>query len=284
MVHHALFSMSRRYQKKYIDRSDARYLFKRACVRGLLAYHISDARDTRPCGCAEWPRRRTHHYRPDWFVLFGCGRVYPDTDTQSYQRAATSSSHKMNPLLLVLLLVATVHAEAINALDWPNLTKETPIFIELNRDEPESVALCGKQKSAEDARKLLEETASKFGPHDPVIIICESDISISTLLHWYHLTTKTHPRTWMVVRSQNEGDRFSLLATSTITDTDVLAYLKFLLNRQKQGNPTKIIFPTFESIPNLPTGPPSQYKGANDAAPASDEFIKEINEAIKRNK
>jgi len=190
----------------------------------------------------------------------------------------------MNPLLLVLLLVATVHAEAINALDWPNLTKETPIFIELNRDEPESVVLCGKQKSAEDARKLLEETASKFGPHDPVIIICESDISISKLLHWYHLTTKTHPRTWMVVRSQNEGDRFSLLATSTITDTDVLAYLKLLLNRQKQGNPTKIIFPTFESIPNLPTGPPSQYKGANDAAPASDEFIKEINEAIKRNK
>jgi hypothetical protein len=63
-----------------------------------------------------------------------------------------------------------------------------------------------------------------------------------------------------------------------------LAYLKLLLNRQKQGNPTKIIFPTFESIPNLPTGPPSQYKGANDAAPASDEFIKEINEAIKRNK
>lgn len=276
--------MSPRYQKKYIDRSDAWYLFKRACVRGLLAYHISDARDTRPCGCAEWPRRRTHHYRPDWFVLFGCGRVYPDTDTQSYQRAATSSSHKMNPLLLVLLLVATVHAEAINALDWPNLTKETPIFIELNRNEPESVVLCGKQKSAEDARKLLEETASKFGPHDPVIIICESDISISTLLHWYHLTTKTHPRTWMVVRSQNEGDRFSLLATSTITDTDALAYLKFLLNRQKQGNPTKIIFPTFESIPNLPTGPPSQYKGANDAVPASDEFIKEINEAIKRNK
>jgi len=61
----------------------------------------------------------------------------------------------MNPLLLVLLLVATVHAEAINALDWPNLTKETPIFIELNRDEPESVVLCGKQKSAEEARKLL---------------------------------------------------------------------------------------------------------------------------------
>jgi hypothetical protein len=201
------------------------------------------------------------------FILIG---------TLQYQRAATSSSHKMNPILLVLLLVATVHSEAINALDWPNLTKETPIFIELNRDEPESVVLCGKQKSAEDARKLLEETASKFGPHDPVIIICDSNISISTLLHWYHLTTKTHPRTWMVVRSQNEGDRFSLLATSAITDPDILAHL--------QGNPTKNIFPTFQSIPNLPTGPPSQYKGANDAVPASDEFIKEINEAIKRNK
>ena len=144
--------------------------------------------------------------------------------------------------------------------------------------------LDGKQKSVEDAHKLLKEPAAKFGPHDPVIIICESNISISTLLRWYHITTKTHPRIWMVIRSQNEGDRFSLLATSTITDTDVLAYLKLLLNGQKHGNPTKIIFPTFESIPNLPTGPPSQYKGANDAVPASDEFIKEINEAIKRNK
>jgi hypothetical protein len=27
-------------------------------------------------------------------------------------------------------LVATIHAEAINASDWPNHTKETPIFIE----------------------------------------------------------------------------------------------------------------------------------------------------------
>ena len=164
----------------------------------------------------------------------------------------------MNPFLPILLLVATVHAEASSALDWPNLTKETTILIELNRDEPESVVLGDKQKSAEDARKWLEETASRFGPHDPVIIICDNNISISTLLHWYDLITKTHPRTWMVVRSKNERDRFSLLATSAITETDILAYLKLMLDGPNQGNPIKTTFPLFQSAPNLPTGPPNQ--------------------------
>ena len=83
---------------------------------------------------------------------------------------------------------------------------------------------------------------------------------------------------------RKRGDRFSLLATSAITDPDILAHLQGNPTKNIFPTPTKNIFPTFQSIPNLPTGPPNQYKGANDAVPASDEFIKEINEAIKRNK
>ena len=137
----------------------------------------------------------------------------------------------MNTLRALLLLICI--AEIVIAKDQP----VTPIIVDIPHQTPTSVNFNGMVKSFPEAELWLQDTSSKFGRLDPVVIRLESNEDIYVAAVFARLALKSHDSVYIALPKRDKEDpKFYLLPvgsneatftlqTATPTQTSTLQQL-----------------------------------------------------------
>jgi hypothetical protein len=120
----------------------------------------------------------------------------------------------------------------IDPFTYSELDKKAVIFVRITQNNPQRANINGMDMSVEEAQVWLHNAKETFGPHDPVIFVFDSDVSVSILLTWRGLVEKTHPKIWMVSRTQDGSkDIFHLLGSDIVINDNVSKNLRLIFAR-----------------------------------------------------
>jgi hypothetical protein len=106
----------------------------------------------------------------------------------------------MNPLRAFLFVLYTT------AIVQANGQPVTPIIVDIPYQNPTSVKMNGMLKSIPEAEQFLEDTSSKFGRFDPIVIRLESNEDIYAAAVFARVALKSHDSVYIALKKPDKAD------------------------------------------------------------------------------
>ena len=106
----------------------------------------------------------------------------------------------MNTLRAFLFVLYTT------AIVQANGQPVTPIIVDIPYQNPTSVKMNGMVKSIPEAEQFLQDTSSKFGRFDPIVIRLESNEDIYAAAVFARLALKSHDSVYIALKKPDKAD------------------------------------------------------------------------------